>query len=220
MHFEVLVEDSSGARLIEILLPKILGEQHSSHSWRVHPYKGIGRIPAGLHSATDPAKRVLLDQLPRILRGMGKTSGIDVILVIVDSDNRDCRAFLAELKKLSEDCGVGNKTLFRMAIEEIESWYFGDQAAILSAYPSANRRALEAYEQDSVCGTWETLAKALYPKANKAVRQNRGPNAGNLKHEWADKIGPLLDLQRNKSPSFQKFVDGLRRALSIKDALV
>jgi hypothetical protein len=38
-----------------------------------------------------------------------------------------------------------------------------------------------------------------------------GPSAGDLKHEWAAKIGPLLDVDQNLSPSFAKLRDGLRR---------
>ena len=43
MHIEILVEDSSGERLLRLLLPQILGPQGSPHTWRLHAYKGIGR---------------------------------------------------------------------------------------------------------------------------------------------------------------------------------
>ena len=36
MHFEVLVEDRSGSIALDIALAKILGPNHTSHSWRVH----------------------------------------------------------------------------------------------------------------------------------------------------------------------------------------
>ncbi len=61
MHIEFLVEDSSDERLLECLIPRIIGEQGQPHTWRLHPYKGIGRIPPGLRTAADPAKRILLD---------------------------------------------------------------------------------------------------------------------------------------------------------------
>ena len=79
MHIEVLVEDSSGAKLIDMLLPPTIGRQGAPHTWRVHAYKGIGRLPAGLSNKADPAKRVLLAQLPRLLTGYGKTPGIDAV---------------------------------------------------------------------------------------------------------------------------------------------
>jgi hypothetical protein len=66
MHIEFLVEDLSGEKLLNALLPKILCRQAEPHSWRVHGYKGIGRIPKGLAKSGDPSKRILLDQLPRL----------------------------------------------------------------------------------------------------------------------------------------------------------
>ena len=45
MHIEILVEDASGEKLLESLLPKVFGTQGDPHTWRVHAYKGIGRIP-------------------------------------------------------------------------------------------------------------------------------------------------------------------------------
>lgn len=43
MHLEVLVEDSSGKRMLEHLLPKIL---EGRGTFKVHSYRGVGRIPA------------------------------------------------------------------------------------------------------------------------------------------------------------------------------
>ncbi len=60
MHIEILVEDSSGERLLDVLLPQFLGQPGNPHTWRVHAYKGIGRIPPGLKASGDPAKRILL----------------------------------------------------------------------------------------------------------------------------------------------------------------
>lgn len=82
MHFEVLVEDSSSAKLLEILLSRLLGVNGESHTWQLHQYKGCGHIPKELTKNTDPAKRVLLNRLPRLLRGYGNTPGIDVVVII------------------------------------------------------------------------------------------------------------------------------------------
>ena len=97
LHLEILVEDSSGAQMLNILLPQILGRQGCPHTWRMHPYKGIGRIPTGMSPSSDPQKRILLDQLPRILRGYDNTPGIDVVVVVLDTDRRNCVAFLNDL---------------------------------------------------------------------------------------------------------------------------
>lgn len=214
MHIEVLVEDSSGEKLLQTLLPKLLGVQDSPHSWRLHSYKGIGRVPKGLSIAVDPAKRMLLDNLPRLLAGYGKTPGIDAVVVVLDSDRRNCRDFLTELQAIASGCNPAPHTLFRLAIEEMEAWYFGDQTALLQAYPRAKREVLSRYQQDSVCETWELLADAVYAGGAAAIKKTGWPLPGQVKHEWAERIGPLLEPDRNVSPSFGKLRDGLARLIS------
>lgn len=215
MHIEVLVEDSSGATLLAQLLPQILGEQGVPHTWRlIKPYKGIGGIPKGLTAKADPAKRILLDQLPRLLRGYGKTPGIDAVVVVLDTDRRDCKAFLQELKSVADQCKPAPNTLFRLAIEEMEAWYLGDRAALLNAFPRAKRDVLDRYVQDSVCGTWELLADAVHTGGAAAIKKAGWPLPGQLKHEWAEKIGPFMNLHDNASPSFGKFRDGLTRLIA------
>lgn len=214
MHIEVLVEDSSGERLLAQLLPQILGEQGEPHTWRLKAYKGIGRIPKGLSAKADPAKRILLDQLPRLLQGYGKTPGIDAVVVVLDTDRRDCKSFLQELKSVADQCKPAPNTLFRLAIEEMEAWYFGDRAALLKAFPRAKRDVLDRYVQDSACGTWELLADAVHAGGVAAIKKAGWPLPGQLKHEWAEKIGPFMTLHQNSSPSFCKFRDGLTRLVA------
>jgi hypothetical protein len=214
MHIEVLVEDSSGKILLDCLLPQFFGVHGHSNTWRLHSYRGVGRIPARLNSTTDPAKRILLDQLPRLLRGYSKTPGVDAIVVVVDADTRDCKAFLEELQQLAAACGAADNTMFRLAIEEIEAWYFGDNQAILAAYPRANKTVFANYRQDSVCGTWELLADAVSPGGSAAVKKIGWPFAGSVKHEWARSIGPKMNVEKNTSPSFCKLRDGLRKLVS------
>ncbi|WP_295405955.1 DUF4276 family protein [uncultured Thiocystis sp.] len=214
MHIEILVEDSSGERLLAAVLPKLLGEQGTLTTWRVHAYKGIGRIPKNLKAGADPAKRILLDQLPRLLQGYGRTPGIDAVVVVLDADKRHCGDFLGELKALAAGCHPAPKTLFRLAIEEVEAWYLGDRQALEQAYPRARAEVLHRYVQDSACDTWELLADAVYPGGASAIKKAGWPLPGQVKHEWAEKIAPLLDPDRNVSPSFGKLRDGLRRLVA------
>jgi Domain of unknown function (DUF4276) len=210
MHIEVLVEDGSGARLLEELLPRIIGAQGEPHTWRLHEYKGIGRLPPNLESKPDPAKSFLLNKLPGILAAHGKTPGIDAVVVVLDSDRRDCKDFLGELKALLRNCMPAPNTLFRLAIEEMEAWLLGDRHALLSAYPRAKKDVLGRYQQDSVCGTWELLADAIHPGGSAAIRTAGWPLPGQLKHEWVQQIGSRMDIENNQSPSFCKLRDGLR----------
>lgn len=214
MHIEVLVEDSSGAKLIDALMPDLIGPDGEPHTWRIHPYKGIGRIPKGLATKADPAKRALLDQLPRVLAGYGKTPNIDAVVVVLDNDRRDCKRFLAELTALLKRCDPAPNTLFRLAIEEMEAWLLGDRQALLAAYPKAKKDVLARYQQDSICGTWELLANAVHPGGHAAIQKAGWPLPGQVKHAWAEKIGPLMDVETNASPSFGKFRDGVRRLVA------
>jgi len=214
VHIEILTEDSSGQRLLEHLIPKLIGPPGEPHSWRFHAYRGIGRIPPGLSASSDASRRILLDQLPRLLRGYVRTPGIDAVVVVLDADERDCVAFLTELRSLAERCGASHLALFRLAIEEMEAWYLADHGALQRAYPEARMRALDHYVQDSVCGTWELVADAIHPSGSHAIRQAGWPLPGQIKHEWADRIGPLLDPETNLSPSFGKLRDGIRRLAS------
>lgn len=214
MHIEILVEDSSGEQLLQILLPKIIGPQGQPHTWRLHAYKGIGRIPSGLAPKADPAKRILLDQLPKLLRGYGKTPGIDAVVVVLDTDKRRCSDFLSELKATAASCHPAPNTLFRLAIEEIEAWYLGDREALLAAYPQAKQEVLGKYIQDSVCGTWELIADAVHAGGSQAIKKHGWPLPGQIKHEWARIIGPRMNPEHNTSPSFEKLRDGLQRLVA------
>lgn len=214
MHIEILVEDASGKPLLEAVLPKLLGRQADPHTWRVIAYKGVGRLPRGLQANSDPNKRILLDQLPRLLRGYRNDPSVDAIVVVLDADRRDCSRFLAELNALAADCNSKQCILFRLAIEELEAWYLGDREALHRAYPRAKAKALKPYRQDSICGTWELLADAIHPGGAAAIKKKGWPLPGQIKSEWAQRIGPLLVPDRNVSPSFGKLRDGLRRMLA------
>jgi hypothetical protein len=211
MHFEMLIEDRSGELLLDSLLPKILGANGESHSWRTHAYKGIGRVPLNLRGKTDPWKRVLLNQLPRVLAGYGKSlQGQNAaVVVVVDADDRDCVQFKQELVQLLDSCHPRPRALFRLAIEEVEAWILGDRCAVVQALPRAKANVLNSYAQDSVCGTWELLADAVFSGGAAKLKAEGYPRIGEEKCKWATLIGPRIDPERNLSPSFQAFRSGL-----------
>ena len=212
MHFEVLVEDQSGQIALESILEKILGANYTEHSWRIIEYKGIGRIPRDLRGVTDPRARILLDRLPRLLQGYGNSlqGTPSAVVVVVDSDNRDCLAFKQELLGVLSNCNPRPNALFRMAIEEGEAWLLGDIAAVKSAYPNAKDAVLNGYVQDSICGTWEVLADAVHPGGSTQLKKLGYPATGIAKCDWAKEIAPHIDTEGNKSKSFQVFRDGVR----------
>lgn len=73
---------------------------------------------------------------------------------------------------------------------------------MLQAYPRADKKVLNKYQQDAVCGTWEMLVDALVKGGVAVVKKQGFWKAGEIKHEWANRIGPLMDVSQNKSPSF------------------
>lgn len=208
MHFEVLVEDKSASIAVDCLLAKILGPNNVRHSWRTHAYKGAGHVPKGMRGSINADRRILLDRLPMLLRGYGRSLDPShaSVVVVVDADDRDCVAFKQDLLNILAMCDPKPKTLIRIAVEESEAWLLGDRRAVLTAYPRARRAVLDTYVQDSVCGTWEVLADAmsLQPKSL------RWPESGVVKCQWAERITPHMDVDRNASPSFRAFRDGIR----------
>lgn len=156
MHFEILVEDQSGEKALEILIPKIIGDQHT---FQIHSYRGSGRIPKDLKSRTDASKRVLLDRLPKLLNGHGRTIAnyppdfSVVVIVVCDLDRRCLKKFRQELFVVLDACAFSPETRFCIAIEEGEAWLLGDIPAIKAAYPKAKDNILNGYQNDSICGT-------------------------------------------------------------------
>ena len=213
MHFEVLVEDRSGSIALDCIMDKILGANGAEHSWKMHVYKGAGRIPRNMRGVTDPKKRILFDRLPKMLRGYGHSlkdiGDLAAVIVVTDLDRRNCRAFKRELLDVLKDCDPRPITLFRIAVEESEAWLLGDRDAVKAAYPGTRDSVLDEYVQDSICGTWEVLADAVHPGGSSAL--GKWPASGQAKCEWAEKIAPHLDMDRNRSRSFQVFRDGVRR---------
>lgn len=213
MHFEILVEDQSGKRALDILVPKIIGE---SHTFEVHPYKGIGPIPKNLSEKSDPAKRILTDQLPKLLRGYGKvfnsyaTDYPAVLIVVCDLDRKCLKKFREELLMLLNQCDPQPSTHFCIAIEEGEAWFLGDLQAVKTSYPNAKDAILQAYINDSICGTWEKLADAVYAGGSTALSKKGWQAIGKEKSIWAEKISPNMDITNNSSPSFNYFKDKLR----------
>ncbi len=216
MHFEVLVEDQSGCAALDILLEKMLGRNHGDHSWRTHAYKGLGHIPRNLHASRDPSRRLLLSRLPELIRGYGNSLGSDSsVIVVVDLDDRDCTAFKNELLDIVRACDPRPTVLFRIAIEESEAWLLGDQVAVKAAYPRAREPVLSRYLQDSICGTWEVLADAVHPGGSADLKKLGWGRTGAAKREWATRIAPHMDPDRNISKSFQVFRDGVRHLAGV-----
>ena len=201
MYIEFLIEDWSGKIAMDILIPKLIKDDITI---RTHPYKGLGRIPKGLKPKQNAGTRQLLSQLPRLLQGFAKVPSCKAVIVICDLDDRNKKIFLAELDSILNSCNPRPNAVFCLAIEEFEAWYLGDLNAIRKAYPRAKGNVLNGYKNDSICGTWELLANAIYSGGSKALSKKGWQAVGEQKSVWAQTISPHMDVDKNVSPSFNE----------------
>lgn len=213
-HIEVLVEDRSGRILVENILQKY-AEGDGSFSYKIQGFKGIGSLPRQGGKISDVKTGKLLTDLPHYLRGLDVSlrhmKGKKAIFVILDSDNNDCAVLKAKLMKLYDCLGLSITVFFCIAIEEMEAWLLGDEDALKQAFPQAKLSLLHKYEQDSIIGTWEYLADVVYPGGVNKLKKAAASyyEIGEFKCACADRIGRLLNIRGNVSPSFNYFIGKL-----------
>lgn len=198
MHLEVLVEEPAVEAALKELLPKVL------------------KSGTPFHVIVHEGKDDLLKKLPGRLQGYRAWIPSDWrIMVLIDEDRQDCRKLKIQLERIAREAGFATKSsarsrrpfqvLNRLAIEELEAWFFGDVGAIVQAFPRVSRHLEKKAgyrDPDAITGgTWETLERVL---------QRAGYFPGGLpKIETARKIARLMDPGVNRSKSFQVFRDGL-----------
>ncbi len=191
MHFEILVEDQSGQKAFENIVPKIIGDQNT---FKIHWYKGIGRIPKNLDSHNDANKRILLSQLPKLLKGYGKTfdryskNYPAAVVLVCDLDDKCQVDFRNQLFAVLDTCPKKPTTRFCFAIEEGEAWLLGDTDAIKATFPKVKNSILNKYINDSICGTWELLADAIFPGGAAKLSAKGWQAIGREKSKWAENI--------------------------------
>lgn len=182
------------------LLPRLLP---LDRSFEIHPFQG---------------KDDLLRKLESRLRGYAQWLPNDWrILIVVDRDGDQCIALKARLDRIARECGLRTnrarpdwQLVNRIAIEELEAWYFGDWEAVRAAYPrvSASIPGMEAYRNpDGIAGgTWEAFERTL---------QRHGYfRTGLPKVEVARTIAAHIAPDRNRSTSFIAFRRAIEDAIS------
>lgn len=197
-HIEILVEEPSAEAALEILVPRIV----PTVSFAIHPHQD---------------KRELLDSLPRRLRGYARwmPRGAARVMVLVDADADDCRDLKTRLEAVSRDVGLETKSshdgarpavvVHRIAVEELEAWFFGDVPALCAAFPGipATLGARRRFRDPDAIrgGSWETLRWVL---------RSAGSMAGGFeKIATARAVAAHMDPQRNRSGSFRRFREAL-----------
>lgn len=198
----VLVEEQSMEAALESLLPKLLGDVEFQ----------ILRFQC---------KDDLLSKLPHRLEGYASWLPEDsVILVLVDRDDEDCRLLKQELENITAGARLVSKTtagmgrrfqvVNRIAVEELEAWFFGDWPAVQAAYPRVPDTVPQKAgfrDPDAIAGgTWEALER---------VMQQAGYFKPRLrKIECARAVAQHMEPARNRSASFRAFVSAIEAALA------
>jgi len=210
-YFEVLVEGGSDVPTLREILTRKFNLEEDTH-FRIHPHKGRGKLPHNVLAQPDPKHQALLEQLPAKLRGFGRYLGDEsCVLVVLDADDTPSNELLADLQAMLEQLPTRpRRVLFRLAIEETESWFIADENAILVAFPRAKVQRLRNVAPDAIVGAWEALADVL--KVHKHLV------TGADKYAWAEAIAPHLDLDNPRSPSLQELVEGIRREIELDAA--
>lgn len=199
MHIEFLLEEASAEIVLKQVVPKILGDEIT---FKIHDLQG---------------KHKLLKNLPDRLKGYSnilKSQEDWRIVVLIDEDREDCQKLKQKLEEFVENVGLTTpsmsenfKVLNRIAVEELEAWFFGDIDAIRENYPkvSPTLAKKETYRNPDEIkgGTWEALERVL---------SNAGYYAKGFmsKTEIAKNIAPFMNPEINTSKSFQVFRDGLK----------
>ncbi len=198
IHLEVLVEEPSMEAALDVLLAKLVPRA----SFEIHAYHG---------------KSDLLAKLPARLAGYAAWITDEYrILVVVDRDVEDCRALKRQLDAAANRAGLAPRgtgsaakvrVISRIAIEELEAWFFGDWTAVRAAYPavpvSVPTKAAFRDPDAIKGGTWEAFERIL---------QKAGYFPGRLaKIEAARAIAPHMEPARNASASFRALRDALAR---------
>jgi hypothetical protein len=201
-HIELLVEEPSMEAFLRALLPRLLPRDRT---FEVHPFQD---------------KNDLLGKLELRLRGYAAWLPADWrVVVVVDRDDQDCRLLKRQLESIARRAGLRTRTragnalwqlVNRIAIEELEAWYFGDWAAVRSAYPRASAsvpRRQSFRDPDAIAGgTWEAFER---------VMQTHGYfKGGLLKIEAARAIGAQVDPARSRSASFSTFCGAIAEAVA------
>jgi hypothetical protein len=199
-HLVLLVEELSMEAFLRALLPRLLPPDRT---FEVHSFQG---------------KSDLLEKLQDRLRAYSQWLPFDArIVVVVDRDDDDCKklksrleaaATSAKLLTRSRSRGRPWQLVNRIAVEELEAWYFGDWAAVCRAYPrvpaSVPKRAGYRNPDAIRGGTWEAFERVL---------QRHGYfKTGLPKIEVARTIGEQITLQHSQSVSFLAFRDAILEA--------
>ena len=200
MQIEFFLEEPSAEVALKAILPKIISDNVSRY---FYVFRGKHHLLGNLSSRLKSYRHGMRDDLR--------------IMVLIDEDRQDCLKLKATLEKIAREAGLVTKSratsntnfqvVNRIAIEELEAWFFGDPKAVRAAFPRVSKtfeRQAKYRNPDAIAGgTHEALERLL----------KRHYKRGFNKTVMARKIASHMDPACNTSKSFQVFVEGLKACL-------
>ena len=205
-HIEFVLEEPSCEDALRVLVPRLVGERAT---YQYHAHNGYPALKKYLPSRLRAYRRRI-------------TSGEDLkVVVLIDEDRapEGCQGRKEVLETIAQEAGLTSKTanagsfdiVNRIAVEELEAWYFGQPEALRQAYPGLSERVFRKRvfsDPDSVPnGTNESLLKEL---------KNAGyyPGIEFLpKTEVARRVAPFMRWDQSRSKSFRVFREGVNATI-------
>ena len=119
-------------------------------------------------------------------------------LILRDQDEADCRAVKARLVELCDEAGRSD-VVVRVVCRALESWFLADLAAVDQAFGTAlaSRQAQRKFRDPDQLHAPDRELTKLVP--------------GFTKGAGARALGPIVDLNNERSASFRCFMETLRR---------
>ncbi len=143
-------------------------------------------------------KQDLQRSLPKKVKVLSNWHEPVGLIVLQDQDSSDCSTLKNKLMQIIQSNGE-IPYLIRIVCRELESWYIGDMEAIKKAYPKFKSEKYinqAKFRNPDILNAADELSKLL-PEFQKVTS--------------ASKIAQHINIETNKSDSFNQFVIGFNR---------
>ena len=119
-------------------------------------------------------------------------------VIVHDKDSADCKILKSKIFNMIFETRRPD-TLIRIVCTELESWFLGDLNAVEEAFhvDLSKKKNKTIYKNPDVISNAKQELRRLVPQYQ--------PISG------AERISKFLDINRNRSKSFQVFISGVRR---------
>ncbi|MCK9223545.1 MAG: DUF4276 family protein [Candidatus Muirbacterium halophilum] len=126
-------------------------------------------------------------------------------IILRDQDQSNCINLKDRLRKKVNNTGKSERVLIRIACHELETFYLGDLQAVENAYSIANLAKTKSYKAkfrnpDNLLNPARVLKSITKEQYQKVIGSR--------------KISKYLNLENNKSKSFNALINGIKKIIS------